>query len=567
MVRSGRKVFPKPRAFREFRPKTLRMNGGTRVALLTGKRELPRTIMIPIELDPSSPATLQMQVWEKIRAAIVAGVLRPGAQLPSSREIARELGVSRNTIIHALEKLADEGYLRMRVGSGTFVADPLPDDCVGAAQKTSSGRTKHSATEPPPVPARDVRHPPVLLKAEALQMVRSGIGDHQIDFRYCSANWRNFPLREWRQFMTENISRASANISSYSAPEGLSELRRAIADHVSANRAIAIDPDQVIVTAGAQEALNLISRLFVQPSVKVAVESPCYRGAAYAFQSYGSELVPLSIDEEGAQVAALDGSAASLIYVTPSHQFPTGVTMSPRRRSELLAWAERNAAYIIEDDYDSDFRYDGPPLPALAGLNGNTSVIYLGTFSKSVGSGLRTGYAIVPRQLIEPMRRVKALANCGQPWIEQAVLAEFITRGAFERHLRRLRQTYGRTRAGLLEAIETHFGQADISGAAGGMHVMWALPSHFPTANEVAAIAAAEGVGIYTVSKAGAFEFDPQNSSRQIVLGYSLLTPEAAREGVARIARGLKRCAVQMSIPSIAGEAWRAHDRLPARAL
>jgi GntR family transcriptional regulator/MocR family aminotransferase len=518
--------------------------------------------MFPIQMDTSSPSTLQVQVCEKVRAAIVTGVLRPRSQLPSSREIARELGVSRNTIVHAFEKLADEGYLRMRSGSGTFVADPLPDECVGTALPPVDVAARITR-----VPARDVCHPPVLLKTKALQMARSGIGDHRIDFRYCSANWRNFPLREWRQFMVENISRASANMSGYSPPEGLPELRQAIAGHVSAKRAIAVDPEQVIVTAGAQEALNLISRLFVQPSVRVAVESPCYRGAAYAFQSYGCTLVPLSLDDQGARVESLEGTGASLIYVTPSHQFPTGVTMSQRRRLELLSWAERNGAYIVEDDYDSDFRYDGPPLTALAGLNNNTSVIYLGTFSKSVGSGLRTGYAIVPRQLIEPMRHVKAIASCGNPWIEQIVLADFIGRGAFERHLRRIRQAYGQTRAALLEAMDEHFGSADISGAAGGMHVMWKLPPHFPTATEVASIAAAEGVGIYTVAQAGAYEFEPQLSSREIVLGYSLLDPEAAKQGIARIARGLGRLAVSAKTPAMAEAAWRARDKLSARVL
>lgn len=516
--------------------------------------------MFPIHLDSSSTSTLQTQIYEKVRTAIVSGVLRPGTSLPSSREVARELKVSRNTIVLAFERLANEGYLKMRTGSGTFVADPLPDDCVKSATPSSVevGAARTAAT-----PAeRDVRHPPVLLKAQALAMFRQGIGDHQIDFRYCSANWRNFPLREWRQFMIENISRTSANLTGYGPPEGLPELRKAIAEHVSTHRAIAVDADQVIVTAGAQEALNLISRLFVQPSVRIAVESPCYSGAAFVFQSYGCTLVPLALDDEGADVEALDGSGASLIYVTPSHQFPTGVTMSPRRRLELLSWAEHNGAYIIEDDYDGDFRYDGPPLVALAGLNNNNSVIYLGTFSKSVGSGLRTGYAIVPKQLVEPMRRVKSLATCGNPWIEQVVLADFISRGGFERHLRRIRQAYGQTRTALLDAMEEHFGPVEISGAAGGMHVMWTLPEHFPAASEVLDIAAGVGVGVYTVEKAGAQEVGPARYQRALVLGYALLTPEAAREGIARIADALRRAGVSITaVP--ATEVMSAKTRAP----
>jgi GntR family transcriptional regulator/MocR family aminotransferase len=233
----------------------------------------------------------------------------------------------------------------------------------------------------------------------------------------------------------------------------------------------------------------------------------------------------------------------------------------------LLSWAERNGAYIIEDDYDSDFRYDGPPLAALAGLNHNTSVIYLGTFSKSVGSGLRTGYAIVPRQLIEPMRRVKGLANCGHPWIEQVVLADFINRGGFGRHLRRIRQAYGQTRSALLKAMNEHFGPVEISGAAGGMHIMWTLPSNYPTASEVLAIAAAEGVGVYTIERAGAHEIGPTRYPRSLVLGYALLTPKAAREGIARIANGLRRAGLTVSaLPGRCEIASKARNNLSVRA-
>lgn len=492
--------------------------------------------MFPIQLDSSSASTLQAQIYRKVRDAIVSGVLRPRTSLPSSREIARELKVSRNTIVLAFEKLADEGYLTMRSGSGTFVSDPLPEACVSPPSRSGRG-ISYAKQEPE---RRIVRHPPVVLKAETLRMFRPEESDHEIDFRYCSSNRRSFPLREWRQFMIENTSRASSNLSRYGPPEGVAELRQAIAEHVSANRAIAADPDQVIVTAGAQEALNLISRLFVQPSVRVAVENPCYRGAAYVFQSYGGELVPLPVDDEGADAAALEGCGASLIYVTPSHQFPTGVTMSPRRRMDILSWAEWQSAYIIEDDYDSDFRYDSPPLAALAGLNNNTSVIYLGTFSKSIGSGLRTGYVIVPRQLIEPMRRVKALASCGHPWIEQIVLADFISRGGFGRHLRKIRQAYGQTRSALLDAMHEHFGEVDVSGAAGGMHLMLRLPDHFPDANMMVRIAAAEDVGVYTVGGAGAHEIGSAGHSRSLVLGYALLNPETAREGIARIANSLR---------------------------
>ena len=241
--------------------------------------------------------------------------------------------------------------------------------------------------------------------------------------------------------------------------------------------------------------------------------------------------------------------------------------MSKRRRFELLNWAEKSGAYIIEDDYDSDFRYDGPPLAALAGLNRNSSVIYLGTFSKSVGSGLRTGYVIVPRQLIEQMRQVKALANYGHPWIEQIVLADFINHGGFARHLRRIRQFYGQTRLALLESMKEQFGPVEVSGSDAGMHVMWTLPQHFPTAKEVAEIAASEGVGIYPIDKAGAHEIGPSRYPRALVLGYAVLSPELARTGILRIARGLERAGVGPLCSTRAGRLLRQGTRREASRL
>jgi GntR family transcriptional regulator/MocR family aminotransferase len=510
------------------------------------------TKMIPLQIEGSAGTTLQTQLYDQIRRAIFLGSLLPGTALPSSRELARVMKLSRNTVVLAYEKLAQEGYLAMRCGAGTFVADPLPE-AYGDAIPLNGGASAGDADAEADSILAGPNYPPVLLQPGVLRMVQNGPSDHEINFWYGSANCRNFPLREWRQLLIENLSRASTNISGYGPPEGILELRQAIAAHVSNNRAIPIDADQVVVTAGTQEALNLVSRLFVQSSVRVAIENPCYLGAALVFRSYGGTLVPLPVDESGARTDALDGCGASLIYVTPSHQFPTGATMSARRRFELLRWAQKNGAYIIEDDYDSDFRYDGPPLAALAGLNRNSSVIYLGTFSKSVGPGLRTGYAVVPKQLIEPMRHAKGLANYGHPWIEQIVLADFINNGGFARHLRRIRQSYGQTRDALLECMQEQFGPVEVHGSDAGMHIMWTLPPFCPSASEVAGIAASEGVGVYTIEKVGAHEIGPSRYKRALVLGYALLSPAQAREGIFRIARGLDRAGIARAPSSFGG--------------
>jgi GntR family transcriptional regulator/MocR family aminotransferase len=516
--------------------------------------------MIPLSLDVSAGSTLQEQIYEQVREAILSGSLRPKTGLPSSRELARENKVSRNTVVLAFERLAQEGYLVTRSGAGTFVADPLPESCVSSPHRSAAESTAAGEVLPVSPERAAPVHPPVLLRAGTLRMVQYGPTSLQVDFWYGSANARNFPLREWRQLLIENVSRTSANLSGYGPPEGIEELRKAIAKHVSANRAIPTDPDQVVVTAGAQEGLNLVSRLFVQPSVRIAMENPCYLGAALVFRSYGGTLLPMPVDANGLCTDMLAGCGATLAYVTPSHQFPTGATMSAARRVDLLSWAESSGAYVIEDDYDSDFRYDGPPVAALAGLNRNTSVIYLGTFSKSIGSGVRTGYLVVPKQLIEPIRQAKSLANYGHPWIEQIVLADFIEQGRFSRHLRRIRKAYAEARHALLESLRENFGPTKISGAEAGMHIMWTLPDHFPTAQEVADIAAAEGVGLYTLEAAGAHEIGPSRYRRTLVLGYASLTPEAISKGIARVARALGRAGVHV-MPRRVGRTPRSTQR------
>lgn len=501
--------------------------------------------MIPLHLDATSDWSLQRQICDQVRGAILSGTLRPNDVLPSSREFAQTLKISRKTVVLAYERLENEGYLTTRQGAGTFIAADLPETCIEPDLYASEA--SHRATSLPAQVnvAPTVKYPPVLERAGALSMVQHGPSELQYDFWYGGMNWRNFPLREWRQLLIENLSRTSMNISGYGPPEGIGELRQAIAEHVSKNRAIPAMADQVIITAGAQEGLNLISRLFVQQSTQIVVEDPCYAGAALAFLSFGASLVPVAVDEHGLRTDQLDGCNATLVYVTPSHQFPTGVTMNAARRLKLLHWAQSSGAYIVEDDYDSDFRYDGPPLAALAGLEGNSSVIYLGTFSKSVGSGLRTGYLIVPKQLIGPMRREKAIANYGHPWIEQILLADFINGGGFARHLRRIRNAYGKARTALLDSLTEHFGQVEILGAEAGMHVVWVLPAHFPNADEVAAIAASSGVGLYTLQAAGAYGSPNVQDCRALLLGYASLTPEAIHKGIALLAQTLERRGIQ----------------------
>jgi GntR family transcriptional regulator / MocR family aminotransferase len=472
--------------------------------------------------------TLQKQLYRQIRDSILTGTLRPGTSLPSSRELAQELGVSRNTAILAYEWLCNEGYLESRQGAGTFVTARLPD--IYLASPDTSVIPEEIVDAP--------KRPHIVFRGERHVMVERGVNG-PIDFWYGSLNWRNFPLKAWRQLLIENLSRSSNNLSRYDNPCGNLELRQAIAENVGATRGIRATPDQIVVTAGAQEAMNLICRLLVERGVRVAVEDPCYAGAARIFRSYGADLVPVPVDKQGIDLARLETVAAALAYVTPSHQFPTGVTLTLERRLRLLQWAQTVGAYVVEDDYDSDFRYDGPPLAALAGLDRNGCVLYMGTFSKSVGAGLRLGFLVIPQHLVDVTMTVKSLATYGHPWLDQIVLAEFIRSGGYRRHLRRIRQLYRRARDTLVHSIERHFGPQELSGQDAGMHLMWTLPPHLPAPVKFAAAAASEGVGIYTLSAVGAIEFENQSYAHSVVLGYSALSDDQIEAGIRRIARAM----------------------------
>jgi len=269
-------------------------------------------------------------------------------------------------------------------------------------------------------------------------------------------------------------------------------------------------------------------------------ECPCYQGAAYVFNSYGAQINPVPVDEKGLEVAKLPLTRASLAYVTPSHQYPMGVTLALERRVRLLDWAWEVGAYIVEDDYDSDFRHHGSPLTAVAGQDRHGCVIYIGTFSKSIGAGLRLGYLVMPKELVEPARTVKTLMDNGHSWLDQAILADFISSGSYMKHLRNIRHTYLTRRDCLVNSLQEHFGEVRLTGMAGGMHIVWHLPTDFPTAKEVQMLAQDAGVGVYSLEAAAACDLRRSEcSDRALALGYSSVSEKQIRDGVARLAAAL----------------------------
>lgn len=482
-------------------------------------------MQLPISVSRSSDTPIQAQIVAQIRALIDRGVLSSGTRVPSSRELSEQLGVARRTIMLAYEKLIAEGYLESRQSSATFVSALNPRRAIhvdgGGAPNSSE-----SAPCPPALPSSATRNSPNLYVPAHERC--------ELDFGIGRPDYRLFPQKAWQRIMFENFAAHARVISDYPDPQGYRDLRRALREHLRLTRGIDCSDEQIVIVSGTQDGLNLVARLLNQPNGKAIVEDPCYNGAAAALETLGMELIPARVDHEGIAVGDWP-KEAKLVYVTPSHQFPSGATMSLERRRTLLSWVYESDAYVIEDDYDSDFRYNSSPLFALAALDHSRRVIYLGTFSKSIGPGLRVGYAVFPRHLAEAARDLKATMSNGLATLPQSVIAQFIRSGAFERHLVVMRRQYLARRDALISGLLEAFPETGLSGAEGGMHLVWTLSPNQPTAQELAAKCRDAGVGIYPITGSPICKsFGPTNP-RDVMLGYTPLTEEQILQAVGRI--------------------------------
>ncbi len=489
-------------------------------------------MQIPIELDPNGRQSLQGQLFEQVRDLILSGRLRPGTRLPATRDMSRQLKVSRNTVLLSYEQLIAEGYLQTRAAVGTYVSPCLPDKTLFSY---SAERDRKGSAERLPPRRR------LAFTSRAQAVVNPNRGELAYDFWVGRPDAQSFPHKTWRKLLLRSLARSGSSLTEYRDPGGLFELRRAIAERLGPARGINTSPEQVIIVGGSQEGLNLVARLLLRCGDRVAIENPCYQGAAFVFDSYGAELEPVDVDKHGMDFSKLPEEPVCLVYATPSHQYPLGETLSLERRMRLLDWAWRNSTYILEDDYDADFRYNAAPLTALKGLDRRGCTIYLGTFSKSLGAGIRIGYLVVPRELVEPARTLKTLFDNGNPWLEQATLAEFIDGGGFDIHLRRIRQTYMDRRDVLIEALRRHFGDVNLRGLDGGMHLVWHLPPELPSATQVEQLARQHRVGIYAFEGGGAYVFPgAECADRVLMLGYSSLDEQQILAGVRELADAIK---------------------------
>ena len=384
-----------------------------------------------ITLDGKSETPLYRQLYNSLRRAILKGQLTRGTRLQSSREIAKELGVSRNTVVNAFEQLLAEGYLEGQVGSGTYVSRALPEEFLNV--KSVARNSARTLSKGPGLSKRGK-----VFAAFAESVPRSS--ERVRAFQSGVPALDSFPFEAWSKLAARHWRRPANNLLSYGEPQGHAPLRRAIASYLGVARAVRCTPEQVIIVDGAQMAFDLIARVLLDAGDTAWMEEPGYLGARTALIASGARLVYVPVDAEGLDVAAgarLDANAR-LIYVTPSHQFPLGMTMSLPRRLALLEWASRASAWVIEDDFDSEYRYEGRPIASLQGLDTDGRVVYIGTFSKFLFPSLRLGYIVAPPALVDALIFARAMAGRHSPSVEQAILTDFIEEGHFGRHIRRM---------------------------------------------------------------------------------------------------------------------------------
>jgi GntR family transcriptional regulator / MocR family aminotransferase len=448
--------------------------------------------------DPAQPRRSQLEAG--LREAIRAGRLRPDARLPSSRGLATELGVSRRLVVEVYEQLAAEGYVLSRRGSGTRVA-PRADAALGAGGGDS--------VLPPPVPV------PV----------------DGIDLFPGAPDLSLFPRRAWGRSLRRALAALPDSRLGYGEFAGTTELRVALAEHLGRVRAAAAGPERIVVTAGYQQALRVFCQLVRnRGGNRIAVEDPGYPVAAWTIESERLQVVPVPIDDDGIDVAALAAAAPDAVVVTPAHELPLGAVLAPSRRRQLVAWAREHGALVLEDDYDAELRYDRGPAGTLQGLAPDV-VVLAGTVSKTLAPALRLGWLLLPTELVAPAIAARSIADGGGPRIDEWALADLVASGAFDRHVRAARQRYRGKRATLLEALAAALPGARVRGIAAGLHVVLELPAGV---EEAAVVAAAKEGGVHLQGLAAFTRAHPHPPS--LVLGYGLPGERELRRAVAVIA-------------------------------
>ncbi len=494
---------------------------------------MPRqTDTFELMLPPRDPATPARQwLYSSLRAEILEGRLRPGARLPGTRDLAGQYGLSRGTIVSAFEQLQSEGYVDGSVGSGTYVSKILPDELLKAprpivAHATSNVRSK----------VRSKRS--LSGYAKRLSLTTTATFDMRATraFRTDLPALDLFPTALWTQIAARRLRRLSATQLLGSEPLGYRPLRNAISDYLIASRGVKCGPEQIAIVSGVQDALDIVARLVLDPGDRVCMEEPGYQGAAEIFESIGAKVSPIALDDQGMKVPPRRLRAARLVYITPAHQFPMGTTMSLPRRLELLEWARSSGALIFEDDYDSEYRYSGRPVPSLQGLDPSGQVLFFGTFSKVLFPSLRIGYLVLPPDLVPHFTAAISVTRRHAPLLDQIVLCDFITEGHFGRHLRRMRQIYAERLTVLLEsARERLAGLLEISGIEAGLQTSGWLTRGITGAAAAKAVAA-RGVDVVPLNRYSRLPVEREG----LQLGFAAVDAREIRRGVRELAVALE---------------------------
>jgi GntR family transcriptional regulator / MocR family aminotransferase len=479
-----------------------------------------------LQIDRNAGEPLHRQIYFAIRHAILSGALRPGVRLPATRGLARQLAVSRNTVMTAFEQLHAEGYVDGRVGAGSFVSHRLPAVVPGA--RAQAGQRSERRSERPGPSIRGARLAGLDRGRSRARAFSPGVPELE-----------QFPFDDWARLLARRWRRPRRAFLVGGDPAGYRPLCQAIADYLASARAVACRPEQVIVISGTQQALDLAARVLIDPGDPVWIEEPGYPPTRAVLLAAGARPVPVPVDDEGLSVAqgrSLE-PAARLISVSPSHQFPLGITMSLQRRLELLEWARAAGGFVLEDDYDSEYRYAGRPLAALQGLDRDGRVIYVGTMSKVMFPGLRIGYMVVPEQLIDAFLAVRALVDAHPSSIAQAALVDFIGEGHLAAHIRRMRALYAERQAILIAAVRDRLGERlAVSPSAAGMHLVGRLTAGL----DDRAIARAAGEAGIEAPALSSYYHGPA-AALGLLLGYAGVAEPAVAPAVARLAQVIER--------------------------
>lgn len=492
------------------------------------KRAGGPSVAVGVNFGSAVPA--YRQLYEGLREAILSGRLRPGSRLPATRRLAEELAVSRNTVMRTFELLVAEGYVESRVGSGTFVSSELPEALFQAVNEGAGslprGKGKASASR------RGRR-----LAGRILEEASHAVGEPR-PFRPRVPELAEFPWRLWCDLTARACRGLPRKALAYGDPAGYRSFREAIAEHVAAVRAIRCDPEQVIVTSGGQQALHLAVSVLLDPDDAAWIEDPADPGAHAALLAAGARPVPVAVDEEGLIVGAGREARphARLAYVCPSHQYVLGATMSLERRLELLRWAREEEAWILENDYDSEYRYVGAPLSALQGLDGGDRVVYAGTFSQVLFPGVRMGYLVVPYGLVGAFHKARRAVDVHPPVLQQLVITEFMREGHLDRHVKRMRRLYAARQDALVDASRRELaGLLEVRRNDSGMHLVGWLPEG---ASGAAASGAARERGVeapavsaYALRRAG---------RDGLLLGYAAFDEARIQDGTKKLAAALR---------------------------